>query len=226
MTHAARPRLAAIGTDGLLTLLLSNVVLLATFGVLYAWQLVRVIGQATDARTDAPTGAALVVLGMRLRGDVIGADYRARLERAWQLYLGRSAAPILVVGGPSGSGRVSEAERGRDWLLARGVSDAHLLTEAASLNTLENLRHVRTLVTERGRTEFVMITNRYHLARSELIARGLGMYPRLCGAEDRLHFAPRIVGRLLLEAYYMHWYLVGAVWSKLAGRRRSLARIS
>lgn len=219
-------RIAALGKDGVTTLLLSNMLIIATFAVIYCWQLAKVIYIARRVRIGVPDNATLVVLGMRLKGDRIVPDYRCRLERAYELYSAKKVRKILILGGCSGAGNLSEADCGRELLLSKGVNAQHVVTESTSLNTLENLRNARALLGDQKQENLIMITSRYHLARSELIARGLGMTPLLCGAEQKLALSPRIVGRLLLEAYYVHWYRVGAVWSRLAGWKHSQDRIS
>ncbi|MCA1804552.1 MAG: YdcF family protein [Xanthomonadaceae bacterium] len=186
----------------------------------------KIIKIARVADITTADRSTLVVLGMSLQGDRIGADYRKRLERACKLYTEGGVRRILVLGGPSGDGSASEADRGRDYLQSRGVPVQDVLVENKSLDTLENLRNARNVLLDSGGRRFVLITSRYHLARSHRIAQGLGMNPVLCGAEDELSFTPRIMIRFMLEAYFLHWYQVGAGFSKLLGWRRGLARIS
>lgn len=219
-------RIADLGKDGVITLLLSNVVLVATLASVYCWQLARIIRMAREASAALPDDATLVVLGMRLNGDAITADYRCRLECAYDLYSEQRVRQILILGGRSGTSHLSEAECGRKLLVSKGVNAQDVIMEDSSLDTLENLRNARKLLADQGQQNLIMITNRYHLARTELIARGLGMKPILCGAEQDFGLSPRIFGRLLQEAYFAHWYRVGSVWSRLAGWKHSLARIS
>ena len=72
----------------------------------------------------------------------------------------------------------------------------------------------------------VLVSRRYHLARAQALARGLGLQPVLCAAEERLGRDPWTCWRLVLEAYYLHWYAVGKTWSRWTGNRHSLARIT
>ena len=209
-----------------MTLLLSNVIMVATCAVLYCWHLARIINIARQSSAAIPDDATLMVLGMRLAGDAMTPDYRCRLECAYTLYAQQRVRQILILGGRSGASRLSEAECGRNLLLSKGVKAQDLVMEDRSRDTLENLRNARKLLVDQGQQNLIMITNRYHLARSELIARGLGMTPVLRGAERDFRLSPRILGRLLLEAYFAHWYWVGSTWSRLVGWKHSLARIS
>ncbi len=72
----------------------------------------------------------------------------------------------------------------------------------------------------------MLVTSRYHLARSETLARGLDLRPVLCAAEERLRHDPLTFWRLGLEAYYLHSYAAGKTWSRWTGNRHSLARIT
>ena len=219
-------RRSAIGMDGVATLILSNLVLVVSLASMYCWQLLNIVRLARAAPIKAPSNATLIVLGMRLRGDRITADYRSRLQRAYSLNAENEARRILVLGGPSGDGSFSEAERGREFLLSKGVPAAKIIMEQSSRDTLENLRHARAMLERPDQGACVLITSRYHLARTRCIAAGLGLRPVLCAAEDRLKLTPRILWRLLMEAYYLHWYRVGVAWSKLTGWRAALDRVS
>ena len=222
-----RSRFGAIGTDGFFTLLLSNAVILLSGGVSFCWQLWLVVKSASGATVKAPPGLMLLVLGTRLQnGTQPAPDFRARLERAYHLWCENPGRRVMVLGGLGSGAAISEAACGRDYLLARGLAEEQVLVEETSRHTLENLRNARELLEKYGSARFVLVTSRYHLMRSEVIARDLGMKPELCGAEDRFVFSVRRLPRLLIEAYHMHWYRVGSVWAHLTGSRKSLARIS
>jgi len=218
-------RLGAIGADGLFTLLLSNIVIAATLGLSLAWPLLQIVRTARNTPVSAPPGSLLVVLGMRLGNGVVTSDYAARLERAGKLYSGDNSHAILIVGGFTGDAVASEAAAGSEYLVFRGVRREQILIEDASRHTLENLRNARSLLQSNGCDRFVIISSRYHLARSRIIAQGLGMNPDLCGAEDEFQLQVAGLPRLLLEACYIHWYHTGAIWSRLTCSKKSLDRI-
>lgn len=224
--HSRRfARQLGMGLDGLAMLALSNLALVATGGLTGLWLLGRVWGMARTAPATEGTSGWIVVLGVRLRRDRIRPDYALRLQRAAALYWANPDRRILLVGGLTG-GSVSEAAQGRRFLIEAGVPAARLFTEDRSLHTLDNLRQTRQLLAEVRELPFALVTNRYHLARSVAMAGGLGLQPNPCAAEERLHLNLPTVGRLLQEAYYLHWYLVGRLWSRWTDNRHSLARIS
>lgn len=214
-----------MGWDGLAMLLLSNVLLLATLGLSGLWLLRRVWRIACDTPVAGVKGDWIVVLGARLINDQVAPGYARRLHRAAALHHADPRQRILLVGGHTG-GSVSEAERGREFLLGLGLPAASLFIEDQSLNTLDNLCHARRLLAEDSARPFVLVTSRYHLARSQALARGLDLQPVLCAAEDRLRLSPLLLGWLGLEAWYLHWYEVGKAWSRWTRNQHSLTRIS
>ena len=218
-------RQLGMGLDGLAMLALSNLALLATGGLSGLWLLGQVWRVARTAPATDDADGWIVVLGVRLQQDRIQPDYALRLRRAAALYRANPDRPILLVGGLTG-GSVSEATQGRRFLIEAGLPAARLVTEDHSLHTLDNLRHARQLRAEVREQPFTLVTNRYHLAPSMTMAGGLGLQSKPCAAEDRLRLNLPTVGRLLQEAWYLHWYHVGRLWSRWTGNRHSLARIS
>ena len=218
--------LNTIGVDGFFTFFLSNIVMAATAGLSLGLSLFYVLRTARSAPVVPPSGSVLVVLGMRLNNGVISKDYAMRLTRARKIYLNDNKRLIVTVGGITDASDVSEASKGKQYLISYGANPEHILTEDESTHTLENLRNVRSLLKSNNLKKFTLITNRYHLARSLVISEGLGLKPHLCAAENELIVKLDMLPRLLLEAYYVHWYKTGAVWSRMIRNKKSLERIS
>lgn len=212
--------------DGLFTLLLSNAVIVVTGGVFFLLQLQRVVNTARRVTIRSRPASLLLVLGMRLRGGEVRKDYARRLDRALALYGEHPGSRILVLGGSPDGRTVTEADRGKAYLVSRGIDPDHILLEDASRHTLENLFNARRVLAAGAYERVTLISSRYHLARCQMIAAGLGLHPELCAAEDRFSPTAGLIPRLFLEAYYLHWYQTGAVWSRLVRSHGSLARIS
>lgn len=215
-------RLFSMGFDGLATLLLANLVIVGTAGLSLAVCFYRVWRVARNVPARVAIAGRPVVLGVCLRRGRVPGIYARRLAKAQEL---AADGRILVLGGHTSQASFSEAEAGRDWLIARGVPAAAITIEDRSRNTLENLRAARDIL---GAAEGVpiVVTNRYHLARSGLLADSLGMRHVLCAAEERLRADPMTVVRLLLEAYFVNWFFVGRRWASLTGNSGMLERIT
>lgn len=224
------PRLRRIasmtGMDGIAMLLLSNIVIGMTGGIslLYLWRKVYIIARQTPI-TASPS-EHYMVLGMRLQDGRISLEYAARLMRAANLYGQHPQGKILILGGKTGMDEVSEAQAGRDYLLATGVPEASILMEDASRHTLENLRKARAILGSDIKNRCVLITSRFHLGRSQALATGLGIQHDLCAADDTIESGLRTFMRLLGEAYYLHWYVVGRTLSTWMANRRMLDKIT
>lgn len=218
-------RMKWVGWDGLNVLVLSNLAIALTGGLSWLWQVRRVYRTARRASCE-PVSDTLIVLGMRLHADQVAPDYAQRLERARALWERDRGRRILILGGHTGAGALSEAEAGRRYLVARGVPDAVLLLEDASRHTLENLQGARGLLGEAAPNGIAMITNRYHLERTRAFAQGMGLAHRPCAAEERLSLDLKTLGRIAKEAYLVHWYYVGRTWSTWTRNQKSLNRIS
>lgn len=218
--------LRELGPGGLSSLALALASALAGLGLPVAWRLPQVLRDAS--RDDRGPADAILVLGRELVGDQPTAVFRARLERGARL-LSQGRAPRLIVsGGVTGVSAKSEAEAGRDYLLARGVPAAALLIEDRSRHTLENLFNVRATLRAHGWTRLVLVSDPLHLARAGALARGLGLETLLSPAAG----APPVrgslawMGRAVREAFLLHWYYVGMAYSRLLGSARLLGRVT
>lgn len=215
-----------MGLDGWVTLLISTLVITLTCCLTLLWQLRVVWRYAKYSSTELPEGAELVLIpGMLLVHGQVNHDYLLRLQRGICLYM-RHKPRVMLMGGFTGSNPISEARSGYDYLVSNGVSSEDLLLEERSRNTLENLKNSREQLRNANITYIALVSNRYHLARCLTLARGLGMNIKACAAEENSYFSLRMWPRLLLEAYYLHWYHTGKVWSRLTKNRHSLSRIS
>lgn len=215
-----------MGGDGWFTLLLSTALIGMTGGLTLLWQTRVVLGHArnTPATTDDQIELVLIPC-VQLANDQPNPDFHLRLGRGVQLHQ-THGMPLMLMGGYTGGSKISEAQAGIEALARQGIPAKSLLREESSRNTLENLRNAREQLRQLNLNNIALVSNRYHLARCKALANGLGLNPYLCAAESTFSISPRLWPRLLLEAYYLHWYHTGRIWSRLTRNRHSLARIS
>jgi vancomycin permeability regulator SanA len=166
------------------------------------------------------------VFGRKLRAGAPDRDYRQRLDRAADLFRRDPSLRLLLLGGATTSGGMSEAQAGLNYLLTLGLprSLAPRL-EQSSRHTLENLRHARDLLRGAPPAPLILLSSRYHLARCARIAEGLGMTHGLCAAEDRMSFDAATLARCAVEALFLLWYQTGRAWARASGNRAMLGRI-
>ncbi len=220
----SRERVSAICGDGWSMLLLSLLVATATLGVslIWTWGLVRHRARHAVAPVVSAGDCALV-MAMRLRNGAVGADYRLRLQRAAALPAG---VRLILLGGHTTPGPLSEAEAGARYLQQLGVARERMILEDRSRHTLENLQQARQLLRDLGCQQPLLISNRYHLARCHYMAQGLELEVRLCPAEDRWPGGWRSMLLLLRETFFLHWYLTGRVWGRLSANERIQKKIT
>ena len=207
------------------------VALVLSLGLVWVAYLIYVWRIAARSPLTLQEPMTVLVFGRRLVHDQPEPDYQQRLRRALALMRAEQTDHVLLMGGRSG-GSLSEAAAGKAWLssheLPPGVT---LRLEQASVDSLENLRHARSLLQEDGPVTRILppvalVTSRYHMARCLLLARRLGFDSVPIAAEPTLVLNRRYLVRLLAESGYLMWIDVGARWAKLIGHRRIVARLS
>jgi uncharacterized SAM-binding protein YcdF (DUF218 family) len=220
------PEPIVIGADGFAMLALSTTLMVLSCGATLLLCLCYVWWIACRTRCDPPKVRRILVLGMSLdRRGQPGSDYRTRLARAAALHAKHDAAQIVILGGRTRPNQPSEATAGALFLQARNVPAAAILLEDRSRHTLENLMLYRARFPADAKA-IVLVTSRFHLARSSLLAAGLDIRHIPCAAEQSRRLPLRHIPLMVFEALVIHWYITGRSFAKLTGNRRMAARIS
>jgi len=227
--YHAPPRasfLQKLGPGGAATLGLAILTALGFAGLPWVFRFRQVLsGIHGDELTPAD---AILVLGRRLVQDQPTRVFEARLAHAEALWRRGLAPHIFVAGGTTGKAQRSEAEAGRDWLVARGVPRSALFLEDRSQHTLENLFNVRADLRVAGGKSLLLVSDPLHLARARATAKGLDLDVRCSAAAG----SPPVQGsfawwrRAALEAFLLHWYHTGMAYSRLIGGKRQLERVT
>src|SRR6478752_920820 len=139
----------------------------------------------------------VVVLGAGLNdGDRVPPLLASRLERARRVYQTlagrRGTSPVLIVSGGQGSDeRVSEAEAMAGYLIGRGVPEDHVVREDQSRTTEENLTFSQAIM-DRSRPGYrcIIVTSNYHVFRTAIVARRLGVNGQVTGARTAGYYWP------------------------------------
>ena len=218
--------LQKLGPGGAASLGLAMLTFLCLAGLPWLYRFRQVLRGAPG---DEPAAAdAIIVLGRRLEDDQLTEVFAARLAHAESLWRQSLAPRIFVAGGTTGTAQRSEAEAGRDWLVARGIPAGAILLEDRSQHTLENLFNVRAEMRAAGWRTLLMVSDPLHLARARATAHGLGLDVRCSPARSApprpgsLAWWRRAVG----EAFLLHWYHTGMVYSRLIRSEKQLERVT
>lgn len=117
----------------------------------------------------------LIVLGCRLYGDIPSPALLRRLEKALELYEMGLAEQIIVSGAMGPGETVTEAYAMKKYLVGRGVPAGNVHMEDRSYSTWENLKYSQEIMEEQGLTTAMLVSSDFHIFRSLVIARLLGI---------------------------------------------------
>jgi uncharacterized SAM-binding protein YcdF (DUF218 family) len=139
----------------------------------------------------------VVVLGAGLHaGDRVPPLLASRLERARRVYQTlagrRNTSPMLIVsGGQGGDERISEAEAMARYLIERGIPEDRVVREDQSRTTDENLTFSRAIMERSGPGyRCIIVTSNYHVFRTAIVARRLGVNGQVTGARTAGYYWP------------------------------------
>jgi len=112
--------------------------------------------------------SAVIIHGSGLiRGDRIGRLLGNRLDKAIAIYRKCKKKPILIPSGGQGENEtVSEAIAMKQYLIDHGIPQEHILMEAISTTTKENLRYSKELLAAYGLNgRIALVSSNYHIYR-------------------------------------------------------------
>src|SRR5918992_1118734 len=138
--------------------------------------LVLVVAIYRQARADqARPAQAIVVLGTAQYNGWPGPVFRARLDRALELWQAGYAPVVVVTGGKMPGDGYTEAEAAWAYLTDAGVPAEAILTENAASDTWESMQGIAALLQPLGIDEVVVVSDGFLLFRSRLMARDVGL---------------------------------------------------
>ena len=153
-----------------------------TFGVV-----VMINGVDIALHTCAPVSRsdAALVLGSTVREGEPSPIFQARLTTAAGLFQKGVVSRLVVSGAVTSDGEVSEAEGGATYLQRLGVPADRIVQEREARSTRENLAFGAEVLRRTGARTWIVVSDRFHLRRAELLARELGIPFACVSAPDR-----------------------------------------
>lgn len=151
--------------------------------------------------------------------------YRRAVHAAW-LYRNWRPVPVIVSGGPTSgvSPEITIADVALRILAGAGVPVEQIAAERRSRSTAENATYVGEILRARGIRRVALVTDGFHMRRSEALLRkqGVDVLPAPCSLRSRrpfLHwrdYLPSGEAILANEDCLHEW--VALVWYRLRGR--------
>jgi len=127
---------------------------------------------AVGERDDTRPADAVVVLGTQEYSGWPSQPFSARLDHALCLYEEGLAPLVIVAGGDPDGNSFTEAAAGVRYLKYQGLPSDTVLTVGGN-NTYENLRDVKALAKQEGFESVLVVSERFHMLRSLVIANDL-----------------------------------------------------
>ena len=151
-------------------LLVVIIMLAALLWATYVALQVVTVGERDEHRS----ADAIVVLGTGEYWGWPSHPFSARLDHALSLYEEDVAPLVIVAGGDPEGDSYTEAGAGVRYLEHHGLPPEALLTVGGN-NTYENLQEVEAVAEREGLETVLLVSERFHMFRSLVIADDLGM---------------------------------------------------
>lgn len=147
--------------------------LVALFGIYVS----ACVGQVwwTGNDDQAQPVEAIVVMGVAQYDGRPSPQLQARLDHVITLWNGGTAPLVVTTGGNQPGDRFTEAEASRRYLVEAGVPESAIVLEDRGSSTLDSLHRVRDILVKQDITNVLIVTDPYHAARSQMVARDLGL---------------------------------------------------
>ncbi len=148
---------------------------------------------------------AIIILGAAVWPDGPSPALVRRVAHAVACDMATPADLVVPCGG-LGLHPPAEAAVMRSMLMAQGVPAARIVAEDRSTTTFENLAFATPILRDRGVTEVLIVSDRYHGPRALMVARALGLSARFSGPPMPRPLTARYARALTREAFAIIGY--------------------
>ncbi|MGN0065270.1 MAG: YdcF family protein [Nocardioides sp.] len=160
----------------------------------------------------------VIVLGSGLIGSRVPPLLAARLDKAVEVAAAQDPPAVIIPSGGQGADEdVAEGVAMAEHLRSRGVEPERILVEDRARTTRENLLLSRALMPD-PYAPVLVVTTSYHVFRTALLTRQLGMDARVHGARTAAYYVPSAFLRewvaVMRQHLVLHAALVG-LWLAL-----------
>src|SRR5699024_10268003 len=157
----------------------------------------------------------IIVLGSGLIGERVPPLLASRIDKGIQLlqkYNSKENPVKLVFTGGQGSDEaIAEGVAMAKYAREKGLAEEHIIIEDKAVNTYENLLFSKRLIEEDRalhgkdkKTNIILTTNNYHVFRSLLWARKVGVKCDGAGSKTKFYFWLNALIREFIGVLYMH----------------------
>lgn len=140
----------------------------------------------------------LIVLGAGLYGEVPSPVLKTRLNVASAYLLEHDDVFVIVSGGQGLNEHITEAEAMAKYLWNEGVEADRIIMENQATSTFENLKYSLEMVEELKDVKVGIVTNKFHMFRSMMLAKRLGL--------DGVGFPSEIPPSIVVKSYLREYF--------------------
>ena len=151
---------------------LAAAVVVVLLGLTFAavWRAAHTDDASTIDRADV-----IIVLGAAQYGGRPSPVFAGRLDHAELLYQQDRAGTVVVLGAAQPGDVSTEAQAGRDYLVAHGLPPGSVVAEPVGRTTLESLRAAAEYMEARGMRTAFLVSDPWHNLRVKRMAYDLGI---------------------------------------------------
>lgn len=128
---------------------------------------------------DVPAAFTAIVLGCRVNGDDPSRCLEERLIAALELHRSGRVHRLLL-SGDHGTQGYDEVNTMKDWLVARGVPEAHVFLDHAGFDTYDSMVRARKVFQV---DDAVIVSQHFHLPRALYLAHAAGLQASALAAD-------------------------------------------
>ncbi|MBQ4312769.1 MAG: YdcF family protein [Clostridia bacterium] len=148
------------------------------------------LGASMKTVPEYKSRTTVIVLGCKIHGDQPSRMLKDRLDVAYDYLAAHPQAHCIVTGGQGDDEDYAEAEIMQRYLIERGISAERIIAETQSTSTRENLENAAALLEQYNcHKETVVVSDRFHQYRAQLIAKDVGLDPFALNVETRWYLA-------------------------------------
>ncbi len=149
----------------------------------------------------------VIVLGSGLIGSRVPPLLAARLDKAIEVAARQDPPAVIIPSGGQGADEdVAEGVAMAGYLVDQGVPRERIVVEDRAVNTRQSLQLSRALMPDPD-APVAVVTTGYHVFRTALLTRSLGMTAKVAGAKTARYYVPSAFLREFVAVMREHWRL-------------------
>jgi len=129
----------------------------------------------TPLKSTPKKSDTIIVLGAQLWGDKPSPMLQYRLDKAFEFFYDGYAPTIIVSGAQGHDELITEALAMKIYLVEKGIPENIIFEEDNSYSTYQNLYFSNKIMQDKGLESAIIVTNKFHIHRSLMIANRLNM---------------------------------------------------